>query len=73
MPSSIWGLCCQKPQAAYPRLWAKHPPLRGLAPKRVFPAAPVTRSAVSSYLAISPLPRLHGAVCFLRHYPFRPD
>ena len=31
--------------------------LLGLAPDEVYHAAPVTKSAVSSYLAISPLPR----------------
>ena len=41
-----------------------------LAPQGVCPATAVTRSAVSSYLAISPLPldKL-GAVYFLRHFP----
>ena len=45
--------------------------LLGLAPDEVYRAIPVTRNAVSSYLAISPLPcsglRLNLAVCFLLH------
>lgn len=44
-----------------------------LAPHGVFPAPSVTLGAVSSYLAISPLPsfarRLERAVSFLRHFP----
>lgn len=43
--------------------------LFGLAPNGVYPAVPVTRNAVSSYLAISPLPDLHRAVYFLWHFP----
>ena len=45
--------------------------LLGLAPDEVYRAVPVARSAVSSYLAISPLPcpnlRPNLAVCFLLH------
>ena len=45
--------------------------LLGLAPDEVYRAVPVTRNAVSSYLAISPLPcpdlRPNLAVCFLLH------
>ena len=45
--------------------------LLGLAPDEVYRAIPVTRNAVSSYLAISPLPcpdlRPNLAVCFLLH------
>jgi len=39
-------------------------PLFGLAPDGVFLSRTVTRSPVSSCLAISPLPREIGAVCF---------
>ena len=45
--------------------------LLGLAPDEVYHAIPVTRNAVSSYLAVSPLPcpnlRPNLAVCFLLH------
>ena len=45
--------------------------LLGLEPDEVYRAVPVTRNAVSSYLAISPLPcpnlRPNLAVCFLLH------
>ena len=45
--------------------------LLGLAPDEVYHATPVTRNAVSSYLALSPLPcpslRPNLAVCFLLH------
>ena len=47
-------------------------PLFGLAPDGVYPAAPVARDAVSSYLAISPLPdplARPSAVYFLWHFP----
>jgi len=43
--------------------------LFGLAPDGVYPAVSVTGDAVSSYLAISPLPDLHRAVSFLWHFP----
>jgi hypothetical protein len=47
--------------------------LFGLAPGGVYHAASVTRSAVSSYLAFSPLPPAlrREAVCFLWHFPSR--
>lgn len=47
------------------------PPLFDLAPSRVCRATSVTGSAVSSYLAVSPLPTLRRtrAVCFLLHFP----
>ncbi len=46
-------------------------PLHGLAPDGVYLASPVTRGAVSSYLAFSPLPQdKPGAVCFLWHFPW---
>jgi len=41
--------------------------LFGLAPGGVYPATPVTRSAVRSYRTFSPLPV--KAVCFLWHFP----
>lgn len=41
--------------------------LLGLAPSGVYRAVPVTKYAVSSYLAFSPLPLL--AVSFLWHFP----
>ena len=48
------------------------PPLFGLAPGGVYPAAPVARSAVRSCRTVSPLPsRLRApAVCFLWHFPW---
>ena len=42
--------------------------LLGLAPDEVYRATPVARCAVSSYLAISPLPALRRAVYFLLHF-----
>ena len=42
--------------------------LLGLAPDEVYRATPVTRCAVSSYLAISPLLALRRAVYFLLHF-----
>ena len=42
--------------------------LLGLAPDEVYRAIPVTRDAVSSYLAISPLLALRRAVYFLLHF-----
>jgi len=36
------------------------PPLFGLAPGGVYPAAPVARGAVRSYRTVSPLPLAHG-------------
>ena len=41
--------------------------LLGLAPDEVYLATLVTKRAVSSYLAVSPLPALLQAVCFLLH------
>ncbi len=43
--------------------------LFGLSPDGVYPAIPVTRDAVSSYLAFSPLSRRFGTVYFLWHFP----
>ena len=67
------GHCCQG-LATYPGASSGPPsnaPLFGLAPDGVCHASPVTRTAVSSYLAFSPLPldKL-GAVCFLWHFPW---
>ena len=42
---------------------AASPLLFGLAPDGVYPASPVTRTAVSSYLAISPLPPRRDRPC----------
>ena len=41
----------------------------GLASDGVYPAAHVTMCAVVSYTALSPLPALRQAVCFLWHFP----
>ena len=48
------------------------PPLFGLAPGGVCPAASVTGRAVGSYPTVSPLPgkRTCPAVCFLWHFPW---
>ena len=51
------------------------PPLFGLAPGGVYPAAPVARGAVRSCRTVSPLPAgylaaLARAVCFLWHFPW---
>jgi hypothetical protein len=51
------------------------PPLFGLAPGGVCPAAPVARGAVRSCRTVSPLPAgcqaaLARAVCFLWHFPW---
>lgn len=48
---------------------AKSESLLGLAPDGACRAALVTKCAVSSYLAVSPLPTLQQAVCFLLRYP----
>jgi len=50
----------------------RRPPLFGLAPGGVYPAACVTAGAVRSYRTVSPLPAgLHArAVCFLWHCPW---
>jgi len=53
------GHCCQG-LATYPGASSgplSNAPLFGLAPGGVYHASPVTRTAVSSYLAFSPLPR----------------
>jgi len=53
---------------------AMRPPLFGLAPGGVYPAAPVARGAVRSCRTVSPLPAgwrdLARAVCFLWHCPW---
>ena len=54
---------------------ARRPPLFGLAPGGVCPAAPVTGGAVRSCRSVSPLPAGRGrllarAVCFLWHFPW---
>jgi len=46
------------------------PPLLGLAPGGVYRSQPVARLLVSSYLAISPLPRTSRGGMFLWHYPW---
>lgn len=43
--------------------------LLGLAPNGACRATLVTKCAVSSYLAVSPLPAIRLAVCFLLRYP----
>ena len=50
----------------------RRPPLFGLAPGGVYPAAPVTGGAVRSCRTVSPLPivRTQTAVCFLWHCPW---
>jgi hypothetical protein len=52
----------------------RRPPLFGLAPGGVYPAAPVAGSAVRSYRTVSPLPAggcpLASAVYFLWHFPW---
>ena len=55
-----------------PVLPQRRPPLFGLAPGGVYPAAPVARGAVRSCRTVSPLPsRLRAlAVCFLWHFPW---
>ena len=45
-------------------------PLSDVAPGGACRAAAVARSAVSSYLAVSPLPPRWGAVCSLWRYPW---
>ncbi len=63
----LWDAPCGAPRATnpgggsktllLPRLAARsRPPLFGLAPGGVYPAGPVTRAAVRSYRAVSPLP-----------------
>jgi hypothetical protein len=58
-----------------PLCLAALPPLFGLAPGGVYPAAPVARGAVRSCRTVSPLPAgrlaaLARAVCFLWHFPW---
>jgi hypothetical protein len=56
----------------------RRPPLFGLAPGGVYPAAAVAGSAVRSYRTVSPVPAwvaprgspLAPAVCFLWHFPW---
>ena len=56
------------------RRLARRPPLFGLAPGGVCPAAPVARRAVRFYRPVSPLPAAGEpalrAVCFLWHFPW---
>ena len=56
------------PSSHEPRLVLADGLLLGLAPNEVYRATLVTKSAVSSYLALSPLPALLQAVCFLLHF-----
>ncbi len=72
--------CCQLPVATNPgggpgdrlraRLPCTRPPLFGLAPGGVCPAATVASRAVRSYRTVSPLPAQAPAVCFLWHCPW---
>ena len=66
------ALSSSLPAASLSR-WATSRCLFGLAPTGVYRATPVASRAVSSYLAISPLPVCRkpapSAVCFLLHYP----
>jgi len=48
--------------APVPSASGKNSPLFGIAPDGVYPAAFVTKSAVSSYLAISPLPMVYRSI-----------
>ena len=62
-------------RAEMPLCLAAPPPLFGLAPGGVYPAAPVARGAVRSCRTVSPLPAgrlaaLARAVCFLWHFPW---
>jgi len=55
----LWDSARAEPRTAYPGVVARRavsPPLFGLSPGGACRAVPVTRDAVSSYLAISPLP-----------------
>lgn len=76
--SFIWATCRQVARAPYPQLIARRAVsgcLFGLAGGGVYPAGTVTRAAVRSYRAFSPLPATPGrdpvprAVCFLWHFP----
>src|SRR5680860_161231 len=69
--------CNQPGQLVWKQTLSDHspaPPLFGLAPGGVCPAAFVTKDAVRSYRTLSPLPssaqRLRRAVCFLWHFPW---
>ena len=83
----LWDAPCDAPLATNPGDGAepplrppvvshgsRRPPLFGLAPDGVCPAAAVTRSAVRSYRTVSPLPAMTSrsvqAVCFLWHFPW---
>ncbi len=83
----IWDARCRAPRATNPGggpgnglgATGSHPharpPLFGLAPGGVCPAAPVTSRAVRSYRTLSPLPgglleESPSAVCFLWHFPW---
>jgi hypothetical protein len=75
---SLWDAPRDAPLATYPATPAAHAALGrtvlkaalfGLAPDGVYPATRLTAGAVSSYLAVSPLPVLLRAVCFLWHFP----
>ncbi len=46
------------------------PPLFGLAPGGVYPAAAVTSGAVRSYRTVSTWPHRNAVVCFLWHFPW---
>ena len=73
----LWDAPCGAPHATYPgggpeKPWqpppglhqaGRRPPLFGLAPGGVCPAAPVARGAVRSYRAISPLPAGNWCPC----------
>ena len=83
----IWDARCRTPRATYPggaaetplaapvplRRPAGRPPLCGLAPGGVCPAAAVAGGAVRSYRTISPLPAVRSrgtpAVCFCGTFP----
>ncbi len=65
----------REPARAAPcRACARRAPLFGLAPGGVYPATPLTRSAVRPYRTFSPLPRAArrppAAVYFLWHFPW---
>ena len=47
-------------RGAWARVIARHLPLLGLSPGGVYPASPVTRTAVRSYRTLSPLPPARG-------------
>ncbi len=79
----LWDTRCRVPRATNPGDRSKipslpcanagsRPPLFGLAPGGVYPAAAVTRSAVRFYRTVSPVPLGRGAkvVWFLWHFPW---